>query len=77
MTPVSYHQLRWLRKLERVGEARRDRSNVGYSCMRRGWTEWVSPWSSRDWNERLTEDGRDILRQYRHVRLRDMKGAPK
>lgn len=73
-TPISYHQLRWLRKLARVGEAQR-KGRTGYTCMQRGWTEWARIGTQPiDWNEKLTDAGRDMLRQYRNVPLRDLKG---
>ena len=31
----------WLEKLAREGVAQRPKSNVGYHCMRLGWTEWA------------------------------------
>ena len=77
LTPITYHQLRWLRKLARVGHAQRGRGRTGCSCMRNGWTKWstlvTEPEASLDWNECLTLAGRDMLRQYRAIPLRDLR----
>lgn len=70
-------RLAWLRKLAN-GPAERPRSRVGYDCMRLGWAEWntvddkganIPCPAPGEWRgvvvhgERLTENGRQVLRQ--------------
>jgi hypothetical protein len=70
-TPITFHQLKFLRKIELHGKAQRT-PIAGFICVKKGWTKWADAYEN-DWEECLTDAGRDMLRQYRGVALRDLK----
>lgn len=60
-------RIEWLEHLERVGSAKRQGGPTGCWCMRFGWTRWLdeSDPARGGWSETLTDDGREVLRQWR------------
>ena len=58
-------RVEWLEHLEANGSASRDGwHQVPYACWRNGWTRWADP-KNADGREELTEEGREVLRQWR------------
>lgn len=66
---MTNHRLHWLRHLERFGTAsRKGWHTTPCQCMRFGWTRWVDA-ENGDFNERLTEEGRQFLRLYEEAHV--------
>lgn len=54
---------RLLTEMVENGIAHRGRGTAGYCCMKLGWTEWARDASGRIIGERITEAGREALKQ--------------